>query len=211
MKCRTYHRNPSIASAVIVPILPYAVLGAVVYFYGRDLLNLFGANSVIPDTKQLRSSVKTVSTASKSDIFNALTGNLFQTKYTNTPAVQAKKLADIKAQITKPTSAQAVAAKAKAIANDTKTVVEFVDEEAEAATASVKTAAKKAVVAAKKQGAAITTGITVIKSADFSDITGAISLRFSSLFGGSIEPGPGDAQAKQRAALAKIKTERGFK
>ena len=204
MKCRKYHRNPSIAGAMVAPLLPYAVLGAVVYFYGKDLLSLLGAKAVIPDMKELKSSAKTVSTASKSDLFNALTGNLFQTKYTNTPAVQAKKIADIKAQITKPTSAQAVAKKVIKYADDAKTVASYAKEKATAA-------AKKAADAAKKHSAAITTGLTTIESASVSDLTGALKIGFNELFGGADDSGPGDAQAKQKAALARIKKERGFK
>ena len=185
MKCqKKYHRNPSIASAVIVPILPYALLGTVLYFYGGKIANLLGAKVAGVDTLKFKSDVKTVSSASGKDVVNALTGNVFQTKYIS-PTEQKAAIAAIKTKTAVPTPP--------------KTIIP----------AKIKTAVSKISGMASEQKVALTAGITTIESATVSELVSG----FKGLFSGGIWGTPATpyiSPTEQAAAIAKIKATKGL-
>ena len=119
MKCRRtrnfrrYRLNPSgadIMTASIAPLLPYAVVGVVLYFYGGRIANLLGAKIAGVDTEQFKEDVKTVTSAVKSpvstakDLFQYVTGQ--QTYMSPEEAkVQAAKILAEKQSTVKPISA----------------------------------------------------------------------------------------------------------
>jgi hypothetical protein len=121
MKCRR-HKNPPIVSAVIVPVLPYAVLGVIAYFWGGKIMSLLGAKISGVSAAQYKSDVATVNTATTKEIANALTFNLFQPKV-KTQAQNAAELAKIKAGLpAKKSTASPVKAAVTKFAQDAVTV-----------------------------------------------------------------------------------------
>jgi hypothetical protein len=196
MKCRRHKNPPDLLIATVAPILPYALLGGVIYFFGGKIMNLLGAKIAGIDTTQFKSDVKTVSTATTKDVANVVTGNVFQTAYIS-PAEQAAAIASIKAGGT-PQKPETVATKAikKAIT----------------------VAIVKPVQAVKAQASNVKAGLKTIADASPTEIKSSLVSGLKGLFSGGIWSTSSDntpagyiSQDAQKAALARIKAEKGFK
>jgi hypothetical protein len=91
-------KNPFIASAV-APLLPYAILAGVLYFYGKDIWAFVGSKITGISAEKLKADASTVAKAvsapveTASDIIKAVTS-----KYIS-PAQQAAAIAEIKKTI----------------------------------------------------------------------------------------------------------------
>jgi hypothetical protein len=207
MKCRRkpYHRNPTaaITTALIAPVLPYAVVGVVLYFYGGKIAALLGAKISGVDTTQFKADASTVKQGlstpwqTAKGLLTATTGIGYIS-----PADQKKALTKIAANL-----------KPNEVKSTTGDLVSKVAAEVTKATIKTKTVIAKAkpVIksAALKQATSVTSGLQTIKTATPVEIKGA----FSNLFGGIFsKPAPAYiSQDAQQAALARIKAENGFK
>lgn len=219
MKCRKkFHRNPDVMAAVVAPIVPYAVLGVVIYFFGGKIANLLGAKVAGISTEKFKSDVGTVTGAASTPFKTTASVAKYITGTTGYKGTQAQQTAAFKKELEKKAAVKKVVADYKA---DVVTVAQEVADQSVAAAKRVKGVAKKivtkvapkTVVKIQKQVSGITTGLKTVTTASSDEFIEAAKSFFSGgIWSPTEKPIVGNMTAEQKAAAAaaRIKKAKGL-
>ena len=75
MKRRT-HTNPPLFVSALVSLMPYAIIGGVLYFYGKDIWAALGSKLTGISSEKLKADVATVKGATTGEVLKGVTGIL---------------------------------------------------------------------------------------------------------------------------------------